>query len=180
MQSFGRQNSRITWVVPRSPTKSTAGSCSRKPRLRAFNDQSTLELSQGRKDSEDQLSAGSRGVNHAIAQRTKPDASVIQLFNGRNQMLHRPPKAIQPPDDQSVTFRDSVKSLLQAPADQTSLPTLCQQIQAVRRNPHHATNRAASQAPAQRSTREHNQSTFRLVCQLLPAKSRLPAESSRR
>jgi hypothetical protein len=51
---------------------------------------------------EDEFARGGGRINCPIAQRAESHLPSQQLLNHRHQMRHRPPEAIQAPDDQRI------------------------------------------------------------------------------
>ena len=69
------------------------------PGLGSLLNQSTLELSECRKDVENQFTGRIGRVDRALAEGTESDAATSYVFDNGNQMLHRPAETIQSPHD---------------------------------------------------------------------------------
>ena len=71
-----------------------------------------LKLCKCSEDMEDQLPVARRCVN-VLFDAAKPDASLLKLSNGLDEMLERTTKAIQPPDNQHIARANKVQGFLQ-------------------------------------------------------------------
>ncbi len=83
-------------------TVSAAGSGGLKAGHGALSNQAALELSQRSEDLEYQPAARGRGVNRLL-QAPEPNSSILESLNCLDQVLERPPQAIQSPDNERVT-----------------------------------------------------------------------------
>ena len=81
-----------------------AGACRLQPCHRAFPDQLALEFRQGRKNPEDQLATGRRGVDAgALAgQDFQADAGLRERLGGIDQMFEVASQAVELPDDERI------------------------------------------------------------------------------
>jgi hypothetical protein len=85
------------------------------PGAGAFADQVALELGQGGEDVEDELAAGSGGVDRLL-EAAEPDAAVGQAGDGVDQMTQGAAEPIQLPHDQGVAGAELVQQLLEGGA----------------------------------------------------------------
>jgi hypothetical protein len=76
--------------------------CGRYAGPRALLNQPPLKLREGRKDMEHQLPRGGGRINRPIADGAESYLPSQQFLNDGHQMRHRPPEAVEPPDDQDI------------------------------------------------------------------------------
>lgn len=82
------------------------------PGLRSFDDQSPLELGQGRHHVEHQPAAGTCGVNGLI-ERDEARASLFDQAQHVDQVRQRPPQAVEPPDHKHDTGSEPGQRLVE-------------------------------------------------------------------
>ena len=117
MQRLCGLNARIIRRHRRTPTEAATGTRRRQTSAGTLLNQPPLELGQCREDVEDQLAAGRRGVNRAVAQRLEPDAPLPEVFDDVDEVANRPPEAVKPPDDEGVAGLQMLQASVEAGAD---------------------------------------------------------------
>lgn len=65
--------------------------------------QPTLKLSEGREDVKYQLARWAGCVDEPIADGSKADATIAQLLDQLDQVMHRSAESVESPDDKRVT-----------------------------------------------------------------------------
>jgi hypothetical protein len=85
-------------------TIAAAGACRLQACHRAFPDQLPLKFRQGRKNPEDQLAAGRRGVDGGALARQdfQPDAALRERLGRIDQMFEVASEAVELPDDERI------------------------------------------------------------------------------
>jgi hypothetical protein len=92
-----------------------AGPGGGEPGAGAFADEAGFELGQGGEDVEDELAAGSGGVDRLL-QAPEPDATVGQSGDGVDQMPEGAAEAVELSDDQGVARPELVEELFEGGA----------------------------------------------------------------
>jgi hypothetical protein len=77
--------------------------CCRQTRISTLEDEVGLELSEGSKDVEDGLPAWRGGVD-VLGQALEANAAPVQVGQRVDEVPQRPAQAVEPPDDNGVTF----------------------------------------------------------------------------
>jgi hypothetical protein len=78
----------------------------------AFADEVAFELGQGREDVEDELAAGSGGIDRLL-EAAEPDAARSQAGDGVNEVPEGAAEAVEFPDDQGVAGAQLIQDLVE-------------------------------------------------------------------